>query len=82
MECLCVDKLFPHWDIWTQFVSNVFLRAMQLDALDSSHSIEIPVGHPSEINEIFDAISYCKGASVIRQLHRYIGDEVRYCCDT
>jgi len=34
------------------------------------------VGHPSEIDEIFDAISYSKGASVIRMLHDYIGDAV------
>ena len=49
---------------------------MDLDALDNSHAIEIPVGHPDEIDEIFDAISYSKGASVIRMLHNWIGDEV------
>mgnify|MGYP003730288733 CR=1 FL=1 len=42
--------------------------------MDSSHAIEVPVGHPSEIDEIFDAISYCKGASVIRMLYNWIGD--------
>lgn len=35
------------------------------------------MGHPSEVDEIFDAISYSKGASVIRMLHDYIGDEVK-----
>lgn len=38
---------------------------------------QVNVGHPSEVDEIFDAISYSKGASVIRMLHNYIGDEVR-----
>ena len=33
------------------------------------------MGHPSEVDEIFDAISYSKGASVIRMLHDYIGDK-------
>ena len=28
------------------------------------------------MDEIFDLISYSKGASVIRMLHNYIGDEV------
>ena len=37
---------------------------------------QVPVGPPSEIDEIFDAISYSKGASVIRMLHEYLGDEV------
>jgi len=36
------------------------------------------VGHPSEIDEIFDAISYSKGASVIRMLHNFIGDSVSF----
>ena len=50
---------------------------MDLDALDNSHAIEVPVGHPDEVDEIFDLISYSKGASVIRMLHNWIGDEVR-----
>ncbi|PFX27024.1 Puromycin-sensitive aminopeptidase [Stylophora pistillata] len=35
----------------------------------------VPVGHPGEIDEIFDAISYSKGASVIRMLHDYVGEK-------
>lgn len=34
------------------------------------------MGHPDEVDEIFDLISYCKGASVIRMLHDFIGDDV------
>ena len=34
--------------------------------------------HPGEIDEIFDTISYNKGASVIRMLHQYVGDQVSY----
>ena len=33
---------------------------LSLDALVSSHPIYIPVNHPSEIDEIFDSISYSK----------------------
>ncbi|KAK2165380.1 hypothetical protein LSH36_51g04005 [Paralvinella palmiformis] len=75
IEYLCVDNCFPEYDIWTQFASSDFTRALELDALKNSHPIEVPVGHPSEIDEIFDAISYSKGASVIRMLHDYIGDK-------
>ena len=70
-----MDHCFPEYDIWTQFVSADYTRALDLDALDNSHPIEVNVGHPSEVDEIFDAISYSKGASVIRMLHNYIGDE-------
>ena len=75
IEYICVDYCFPEFDSWTQFVKNDLGRALELDALNNSHPIEVPVGHPSEVDEIFDAISYSKGASVIRMLHDYIGDE-------
>ena len=35
IEYLCVDHCFPEWDIWTQFVTTDFSRAMDLDALNS-----------------------------------------------
>ena len=38
------------------------------------HIIQVEVGHPSEVDEIFDNISYNKGASVIRMLYNWIGD--------
>nr|APA21554.1 puromycin-sensitive aminopeptidase [Haliotis discus hannai] len=75
IEYLCVDYCFPEFDIRTQFVNSDLGRALEMDALHNSHAIEIPVGHPDEVDEIFDAISYSKGASVIRMLHDYIGDE-------
>lgn len=75
VEFLCVNHLFPEYDIWTQFVNDTYIKALELDCLQNSHPIEVPVGHPSEIDEIFDDISYNKGASVIRMLHHYIGDE-------
>lgn len=74
VEFLCVHKLFPEYDIWTQFVTDMYTRALELDSLKNSHPVEVPVGHPSEIDEIFDEISYNKGASVIRMLYHYIGD--------
>ena len=75
MENTCTHALFPEYDIWTQFVANTLIAALELDALKNSHPIEVDVGHPSEVDEIFDDISYNKGASVIRMLHNYIGNE-------
>lgn len=75
VEFLCVDHVFPEYDIWTQFVTDMYTRALELDGLRNSHPIEVPVGHPSEIDEIFDEISYNKGASVIRMLHNWLGEE-------
>ncbi|KAK3914792.1 Puromycin-sensitive aminopeptidase [Frankliniella fusca] len=74
MEFLSVAKLFPDYKIWNQFISLVYSPAMKMDALKTSHSVEVPVNHPLHVDEIFDDISYNKGASLIRMLHAYIGD--------
>jgi len=75
IEYLAVNKLFPKWDIWTQFSTNDLGIALRLDALAHTHPIEIPVHHPSEIGEIFDEVSYSKGASIIRMLAEYLGEK-------
>ena len=75
-ESLCVDRIFPEFQIWTQFVTDTSIPAMDLDSLKNSHPIEVPIGNPNEIDEIFDDISYHKGAAIIRMLHNYIGDDV------
>lgn len=80
MEFLSIDHLFPEFDIWTQFVTDTYSPALSSDALHNSHPIEVPVGNPSEIDEIFDDISYDKGASIIRMLHHYIKNEVSFLC--
>ena len=77
IEYLCVDNCLPELDIWTHFVTSDHSRALALDSLKNSHPVEVTVGPPSEVNEIFDAISYSKGACIIRMLHSYIGDEVK-----
>lgn len=75
VEFLCVNHLFPEYDIWTQFVTDTYIPALELDALKNTHPIQVPINHPSEIDEIFDAISYNKAASIIRMLHSFIGDD-------
>lgn len=74
MEFLCADHLFPEYDLWSQYLTDTYTRAMNLDSLHNSHPIEVEVSRTSEIDEIFDNISYNKGSSVIRMLYNYIGD--------
>lgn len=73
IEYLAIDHIFPKWDIWTQFVSQEMGMALSLDALKNTHPVEVEVGHPAEISEIFDKVSYSKGASILRMLHEYLG---------
>ncbi len=73
IEYLAIDKIFPEWKLWTQFIVDEQQQALKLDALEHTHPVEVPIKHPDEIRTIFDAISYSKGASVIHMLHEYLG---------
>ena len=68
-----VDELFPEWQMWTQFLSADTNRALSLDGLKNSHPIEQEVANPAQIQQMFDDISYSKGASIIRMLERFLG---------
>ena len=70
-----VDHLFPEWEMWTQFVSDETNDALGLDGLKNSHPIEQEVNNPAEIGQLFDAISYSKGASILRMLEDFLGGE-------
>lgn len=69
-----VDKFYPEWDLWNQFVEDAMNTAMGLDSLKSTHPIDVKVNSTSEIREIFDAISYDKGGCVLRMLEHYVGE--------
>ncbi len=69
-----VDKFYPEWDLWNQFVEDAMNVAMGLDSLKTTHPIDVNVNSPAEIREIFDAISYDKGGCVLRMLEHYVGE--------
>ena len=75
LEFVAIDKLFPEWKAWEMFCQQVYSVALNLDAMISSHPVEVEVQSADEIGEIFDSISYAKGASVIRMLCSFVGRE-------
>lgn len=68
-----MDHLHPDWNVWGQFVTEGMQQAFSLDGLRTSHPIEVPVSNALEVDQIFDAISYLKGSSVIRMLAAHLG---------
>ncbi|XP_058467773.1 aminopeptidase N [Malaya genurostris] len=72
MEYLGVDAVEPAWKSMEQFVVNELHNVFSLDALSSSHQISVNVHNPEEINEIFDKISYGKGAAIIRMMDHFL----------
>ena len=69
-----VDKFYPEWNLWDQFIEDAMNTAMGLDSLKTTHPIDVTVNSPAEIREIFDAISYDKGGCVLRMLENYVGE--------
>ncbi len=70
-----VDSAYPQWTIWQDFVRTQTAGAEGRDGLKSTHPIEARVKDPSEIEELFDEISYGKGASILRMIEAYIGPD-------
>eukprot|EP00088_Acartia_fossae_P031208 TRINITY_DN3213_c0_g1_i1.p1 TRINITY_DN3213_c0_g1~~TRINITY_DN3213_c0_g1_i1.p1 ORF type:complete len:964 (+),score=231.16 TRINITY_DN3213_c0_g1_i1:49-2940(+) len=75
VEYLGVEAVQPQLKLLEQFIVNDLQDVLKLDALKTSHAISIPVKHPDEINEIFDRISYGKGASIIRMMDKFLTSE-------
>ncbi|XP_052123420.1 puromycin-sensitive aminopeptidase-like isoform X2 [Frankliniella occidentalis] len=74
LQYLCTAHLYPEFDLWTQFISDTYCHARTMDGVRSVIPLEVTIGHPIEVQDVFDDISCSKAASVIRMLHRYIGD--------
>lgn len=76
VEYIGVDHVEPQWRMLDQFVVEEVQNVFKMDALSSSHQISIPVNNPDEISEIFDHISYAKGASIIRMMNHFLTEQV------
>ncbi|XP_027211488.2 aminopeptidase N [Penaeus vannamei] len=74
VQYIGMDYVEPSWKVMEEFVISRLQRVFALDSLESSHEISIPVGHPDEIRQIFDSISYDKGASIIRMMNHFLSE--------
>jgi puromycin-sensitive aminopeptidase len=74
MEMAAVDAFRPDWQRWVAF-TNERAGAFALDSLASTRPIEFPVRSPDEAQGMFDTLTYEKGASVLRMLERYLGED-------
>lgn len=70
-----MERLHPEWNSVLAAV-NARDRAMQRDALVTTHPVVQHVETVEQANQAFDAISYSKGEAVIRMLEAYVGPEV------
>ena len=69
-----VDEWKPQWRMWNNFEPHR-AAAMALDALANTHPVYTEVQNAAQATENFDAITYEKGASVVRMLEHYLGPQ-------
>ncbi|EMD43764.1 puromycin-sensitive aminopeptidase [Entamoeba histolytica HM-3:IMSS] len=72
-DLFATATLFPEWHM---NVSNEFesvLPALDSDGCISTHPISVPVKKASDIEQLFDLISYDKGSALIDMMINYVG---------
>ncbi|XP_071256433.1 aminopeptidase N-like [Salvelinus alpinus] len=76
---LGADSAEPTWNITDLIVLKEVHGAMSVDALASSHPLsakEEDIMRPAQISELFDTITYSKGAAVLRMLSEFLTEPV------
>ncbi len=76
MEMKATEALHPEWKRWLSFGSVERPWAYGIDGLPSSRPIQFEVISPAEANEMFDALTYGKGSSVLRMIEQFMGEDV------
>ncbi len=74
MALLTVEAYRPDWERWAAF-SRHCTPAKEVDALHTTRAIEYPVHSPDDSADMFDVLTYEKGAAILRMMERYLGAE-------
>ena len=75
LETKIVAAYEPSWHA-EQADVDARIQALDNDALASARAVRQPIASQSDIANAFDAITYDKGASVLRMFERYVGADV------
>jgi tricorn protease interacting factor F2/3 len=70
-----LDKYYPEWLEWNTFVAGNVMRALRRDALVETMPLELPGDVEIRIGVSNADIIYRKGASILRMLAGYLGEE-------
>ena len=62
-------------DSWADFAHSMKAWAYQQDQLPSTHPIVADILDTESVMANFDGITYAKGASVLKQLHAWVGED-------
>uniref|UniRef100_A0A8C2WGQ6 Aminopeptidase n=1 Tax=Cyclopterus lumpus TaxID=8103 RepID=A0A8C2WGQ6_CYCLU len=74
MEYISLDITYPELQVDDFFLGKCF-DAMEVDSLSSSHPVSTDVENPTQIQEMFDDVSYDKGACILNMLRDFLTPE-------
>uniref|UniRef100_A0A671X4I9 Aminopeptidase n=1 Tax=Sparus aurata TaxID=8175 RepID=A0A671X4I9_SPAAU len=74
MEFISLDITYPELHVDDFFLGKCF-EAMEVDSLSSSHPVSTHVENPTQIQEMFDDVSYDKGACILNMLRDFLTPE-------
>lgn len=74
MEYISLDITYPELQVDDFFLGKCF-EAMEVDSLTSSHPVSTHVETPTQIQEMFDDVSYDKGACILNMLRDFLTPE-------
>lgn len=74
MELIAVNATYPELQFDDHFL-NVCFEVITKDSLNSSRPISKPAETPTQIQEMFDEVSYNKGACILNMLKDFLGEE-------
>ncbi|KAI4820732.1 hypothetical protein KUCAC02_028702 [Chaenocephalus aceratus] len=77
MQYMSLQAVMPKLDIGNLFLA-VRFRALDKDALNSSHAVSTEVNKPEQVEEMFDSVSYEKGASILLMLNASLPGEQQF----
>ena len=75
MSYKAVDANFKQWDMWGDFISSETGPAFFRDSFSTTHPIHAEIKDPHEIEQVFDDITYGKGASILRMIEAFVGED-------
>ena len=75
MEMKATDAMRPEWKRWLAFGAVERPWAMEVDHLSTTRPVEFEVTSPEEADQMFDALTYGKGSSVLRMIEQFIGED-------
>ncbi|HEV2448814.1 MAG TPA: M1 family metallopeptidase, partial [Thermoplasmata archaeon] len=75
MEGTIDTQLYPELAPWSDFQLRFCRWGLEGDAFGITHPIRVAVDKPSELGQIADEVTYGKGATVLRMIAAYVGEE-------